>query len=232
MSKSKFDFRNLIALTVVFGGFAFVIFYICKYPNENSLNSILPVVATWVGTIIAFYFGKENFESASKSLQDVITKLTPEQKMENIKVKDVMLPVNKIEYEVFDTTTSDKPILEILNLKLFEKYQRLAFFDKNQVFKYMIHKSTFTAFLVDKYKNNVADLKSILFKELLEDKETKQKLEKSVKFVSINANLLEAKKSMDSIPECLDVFVTQTGVETEPVMGLITNNMILEHSRV
>jgi hypothetical protein len=28
---------------------------------ENVLNSVLPLLGTWVGTILAYYFSKENF---------------------------------------------------------------------------------------------------------------------------------------------------------------------------
>ena len=35
----------------------------------TSLKRLLPVMATWVGTVLAFYFGGENFESASKQVR-------------------------------------------------------------------------------------------------------------------------------------------------------------------
>src|SRR5437660_837167 len=34
---------------------------------QYVLTAVLPVVAAWVGTVLAFYFGRENYESAAKS---------------------------------------------------------------------------------------------------------------------------------------------------------------------
>ena len=31
------------------------------------LSSILPLLGTWVGTVLAYYFAKENFESAARA---------------------------------------------------------------------------------------------------------------------------------------------------------------------
>jgi hypothetical protein len=38
--------------------------------------SVLPVVAAWVGTVMAFYFGKENFKAATDSLSQIARQLT------------------------------------------------------------------------------------------------------------------------------------------------------------
>jgi hypothetical protein len=51
-------------------------------------------------------------------------------------------------------------------------------------------------------------------------------------FVPITANLLEAKQAMDAVKKCHDVFITLNGEKKEPVLGLITNSMILEYSKV
>jgi hypothetical protein len=50
-------------------------------------------------------------------------------------------------------------------------------------------------------------------------------------FVPVTANLLEAKQAMDAVKKCHDVFLTLNGDKNEPVLGLITNTMILEHSK-
>ncbi len=36
-----------------------------KKDTMTIFNMILPVTASWIGTILAFYFGKQNFESAN-----------------------------------------------------------------------------------------------------------------------------------------------------------------------
>jgi len=41
-------------------------------------NVIIPLLATWIGTVLAFYFGRENFEAASKQYKSIINQLTPD----------------------------------------------------------------------------------------------------------------------------------------------------------
>jgi hypothetical protein len=46
---------------------------------KNVFNVVLPVFASWVGTILAFYFGRENFESANREVRSIFAQLTPQQ---------------------------------------------------------------------------------------------------------------------------------------------------------
>ena len=55
---------------------AAVIIWRSPAPNQSGvatqvLSTVLPVIGTWIGTILAFYFGKENFETAAKSVGDL-----------------------------------------------------------------------------------------------------------------------------------------------------------------
>ena len=38
--------------------------------SQLVLTSILPLVGTWIGTVLAFYFAKDNFESASRATRE------------------------------------------------------------------------------------------------------------------------------------------------------------------
>lgn len=233
--------RNLIAVgvtglvlvaTIVVAAF---LLWRPEKPDTSFIGqTLLPLWATWVGTIIAFYFGKDNFEAATKSYQDVIKSLTPDDKIASISVKDIMIPTKDIVHLDLSKSLEKSIVDEILENKDFKTYNRFAFFDDSDVVKHIIHKSTFTYFLVKKVKESGVAVESITLKAILEENEPsiKNMLDYSLSFVSINSNLLDAKKAMDAIPECQDVFVTQNGKRNEPVLGLITNNMILEKSKV
>jgi hypothetical protein len=197
-------------------------------------QTLLPLWGTWIGTVIAFFFSKENFDAASKSYQSIIKTLTPDEKIAAIAVKDVMIPFEGIEYLEFDDKTRDKKILDIINDKKFAKYQRIAFLTKDRIFKYIIHKSTLAQFVTEViFKDENKKPSDLKIGDLLDydDKNSliPDLLKRGYRFLHINANLLDAKKLVDSIPECQDVFITQNGKETEPVLGLITNNMILQN---
>ena len=44
--------------------------------------------------------------------------------------------------------------------------------------------------------------------------------------VSEDATLADAKAAMESVRDCLDVFVTKSGTKDEPVLGWVTNVLI------
>ena len=246
--QSPWLLRNLIAVLItvfVVGGTVFIASYILLHPsNDGSVNlgfigqTLLPLWATWIGTVLAFYFGKANFEAATRSYQEVIRKLTPEEKIAGLQVKDSMLPVNKIEYLHLESERS-KPVKEILERSEFKNYNRFAVFDENKVVKYMIHRPTFYEFIYlksaeAKKQGTTIDTDKLVLDDLLtyNDEKIKNTLTRGFGFVPLDATLLDAKRVIDSINECQDVFVTQSGTSTEPVLGLITNSRIFEKARV
>jgi len=45
-------------------------------------STVLPVIATWVGTVLAFYFGSENFRQAAQSTREALSdRLAPKKKI-------------------------------------------------------------------------------------------------------------------------------------------------------
>ena len=107
--KNFFTFmKDYIALAIVIFSFAVVIILIVQafqlsdkdvsFKNtKDIIGFFLPVVGTWMGTILTFYFTKENFESASRSMQETIKKLTSEDKLKATKATEVMIEVAKID---------------------------------------------------------------------------------------------------------------------------------------
>jgi hypothetical protein len=53
---------------------------------------ILPMIGTWVGTVLAFYFGKEQLEAATRSVTSIARELTPDEKLRSIRGTDKMIP--------------------------------------------------------------------------------------------------------------------------------------------
>lgn len=229
------NIRNLIAISVtvfVLGLTGFIaVKALCTTKPDYSFvaQTLLPLWGTWLGTLLAYYFGKENFEAASKSYQQVIEKLTPDQKLKKISVKDVMIPFNKLQILNYEDKKGEQ-IQAILLNKDYNKYNRLAVFESNNILKCMIHRSTFTEYLFEvgaSAKPEETTIESLVtYKK--EGSKIPDLLKRGFNFVPINASLLDAKTAMDAIPECQDVFVTQNGKKDEPVLGLITNNKIFE----
>lgn len=247
-SSEKWASRNLIAVVItglIVGVTVFIAVFILLTPNKDGAinlpfigQTLLPLWGTWIGTVLAYYFGKANFEAASKSYQEVIKTLTPDEKIAKLLVKNVMVPLSKIVYLDYDTEKSNL-IKDILNYPQFKEYSRFAVFDTNKVVRYMIHRSTFFEFMylksVDlKNAGKIVDTESLKLDDLLtyNVENIKNTLTRGFGFVSIDATLLDAKKIIDAMEECKNVFITQTGKSTEPVMGLVTNNLIFDNAKV
>jgi Mg2+/Co2+ transporter CorB len=237
------DLRNIIALIITLAVITItIIVAICtltlpEKPDFDFIGqSLLPLWGTWLGTVLAFYFGKANFDSVAKTYENVINNLSSEEKMEKIPVDDVMTPINNITHIDYDETQLNRTILEILNDKLFSGYNRFVFLEKNNIFKYVIHRSTFTNFIADKLRDETIDVKKLTLKNFIDEKDKneyiKDMLDNSYNFVALNDNLLDAKNAMKSLKNCEDVFVTKTGRGTDPVLGLITNNIIIKFSKI
>ncbi|WP_035644173.1 CBS domain-containing protein [Flavobacterium sp. ASV13] len=118
------------------------IYYMCHRSDPEKLFAIiLPVISTWVGTILAFYFGKANFEAATKSYNQVIDRLTPDI-LDDILVKQIM--IDKFTMVSLDTDDSLITKFDLKGLRDFLdsiKKSRLPILEKGKV-KCIIHKST------------------------------------------------------------------------------------------
>lgn len=200
---------------------------------------VLPLLGTWVGTVLAYYFSRENFESASRSVERMAEKLTPMEKLESIPARLKMIPKAQM---VLLNITGDKPldkikiVDDILGTFIQKERNRLPILDENDYPKYMIHRS-----MIDKYltRKNIEgglstdQLKKLSLKDLLDDDEKLRKLfETSFVTIKEDANLADAKTEMDKVENCLDVFVTRNGTRNEPVIGWLTNLKITESAKV
>jgi hypothetical protein len=242
------DFREKmskgIIYTIVIGTLAIGIFLlvaeICFNKGTNGASfvtqSLLPLWGTWVGTILAFYFGKSNFEAVSKSYQEVIRKLTPEEKIASIKVKDIMIPFDKITALIYEKD-KDRTLEDLLNIEDFKQRSRYAIFHEDGTLAYIIHRSEFTCYISKSIfeGRQIEEVKATTLDQFIHAGQRASETPtwiSAVAFVPAAANLLEAKQAMDAVKKCHDVFITLNGKKSEPVLGLITNTMILEHSKV
>jgi hypothetical protein len=60
---------------------------------EKTFNVILPVLASWVGTVLAFYFSAQSLDRASASFDNAISATRPG---DGKKASEVMVPYGQI----------------------------------------------------------------------------------------------------------------------------------------
>lgn len=183
-------------------------------------NAIIPLIASWIGTVIAFYFGRENYESAARQAL-ALTKDT----LEDIKVENIMISVKTIVYRTIDPKNDDKSSLtEIIDLYKDISKDRIPVFTSLLIPRYIIQKNT----LID-YINSKKDAKAgLTLKDMIADNPNKYSFETTEGFVVVSStnSVEEALNKMNNISGCKDVFITDNGKETGEVIGWLTNSMI------
>lgn len=190
--------------------------------SQLVFTAVLPLLGTWVGTVLAFYFTRENLAAATDTalaLQGRAETATP--------VTSVMIPAAQfIAYDLGTTDTVETIELAKLYAKMREidpPSRRLPVRNASGAVLCVIHDSTLAAFA-----ESVGQTTSTLDKtlgDLLAKDEFKQFVT-AIGFVSEKATVAEARKEMGSIQYCNDVFVTRTGKREDPAVGWLTNTLL------
>ncbi len=217
-------------------------------------SAILPLFGTWIGTILAFYFSRENLLAANQTVRHLVDNITSDKKLESTKARDVMIPIGKLKYVEYKSNSDDKSFnlkTHFLNFLTDNKISRVILLDENKFARYVLHKSTIEGFIAEQYfsaqetGNSPAPppdppatasllAKELTFADLISkgNASVKDILMNGVKFIKEDANLSDAKVLIRNFPACNDVFITKNGLPGEPVLGWITNVTIAENSLV
>lgn len=200
--------------------------------KEKVFSALVPLFGTWVGTILAFYFSRENFESARQSLENVVERLTPEQRLQQTPVAEAMTPAARIQGITLPASGDESEIPLKALLSIIEKsFTRVPIFNSNKSGRYVIHQSLFYKFVaLNELKDQDFDIAAKTLKDMIQDEDIKGQIT-SIAWVRRDATLAEAKARMEELEQCQDAFVTQTGQETERVLGWVTNIDIQKRSR-
>jgi hypothetical protein len=184
-------------------------------------SSVLPLLGTWVGTVLAFYFARENFQAATESTLRLAGLET------NTPVARVM--IREPDIKAYDLGSGeqgqDVPLAAVREKMQAEDppYRRLPIRDASGVVRYVIHDSTLTA-----YADSVGQPTTAINRtlgDLLSDPYYKALVE-AIGFVPEKATVADARAVMVSIKDCNDVFVTASGKRDERAIGWLTNTLL------
>ena len=197
---------------------------------EQMLTMLLPLFGSWVGTVLAFYFTRENFESATKSYRQLVSALTPEEKLKSSLAVDHML--KRFHFEVFDETILLSKILENLdnapgqhNYPAAKKFYRIPILDESNRPKHLLHRSTINAFT---WHNLVAGMSSeevqnLTLGDLLNDPNFKNRFATTFVTLGDRATMADVKARMSQFESVQDAYITANGQPDSVVYGWITN---------
>ena len=215
-------FISILAITVL------AVYVIYHKPDSglNIFNIVLPVFASWVGTILAFYFGRENFESANKQVRELVRKLTPEERAQ-AKVDSILRSFdNLVHFQVPSGKGTPDVKISDLRSKFLNNVTRLPVVDAEKRPKYMIHDSS-----IDKYMAGEGTQDDSLEQFLTAQKRSgfEYGADKGFILVSVESTLADAKRKMEEKRPCQDIFVTRNGTVDEPLLGWISNVRLFKY---
>jgi hypothetical protein len=235
LSKFFGDFTNVLAYVVVV--LAFIgIFWLAQavlgatQGNQDNVKyvfgAILPLLGTWVGTVLAHYFQKENLAAATQSITNLASKVAGTDKLQATLAKDVMirpdqiatLPDKYIGQKVKDVKTQAL-LSELVDYLKSKNKDRLPLFCDNQtnedqqtyqkkgVAAGVVHLTTINAF-IQAYMNLPAaagrkEAKDLSLGDLISDDECKYKtvFDNSFGLVAEDATLGRAKVVMENLTQ-------------------------------
>ncbi len=218
--------RSILAyVTLIFSAVAITVLAVAAIvmDRQNAMtifNIVLPVFASWVGTILAFYFGRENFESANKQVRELVQRLTPEQRAKAL-VTTIMRSVDNLVHFQIPAGKGDQDIkLSELSSKFGGNVSRLPILDAEKRPKYMVHESSIAKYIAagGKYEDTLEKFIATQKKGGLD-----YGVNKGFVVVSEQTTLADAKRKMEETPSCQDIFITKGGSPEESLNGWISN---------
>lgn len=224
MPSIKFDARTILAFGITLAavvGITWLSLVIVRNDADkaqNVLNSVLPLFGTWVGTVLAYYFSRENFEAASTSAQRLLTK---EERLRSTPVASVM--TRKI-FSISDLSTKVEEKFKQLTEKDSKRY--LPILKPSGALEALLYREGIMSYL---YDIPAVERPKKMFSDLLREKPL---LKQDAAFVGEKATLAEAKAALEKIENCKVVLVTASGDPKESVIGLLTSTDIVRFSTV
>ncbi|SMP54334.1 hypothetical protein [Anoxynatronum buryatiense] len=201
------------------------------------MAATLPVLGTWVGTVLTYYFSRDNFEVANRTFTETAERLSDIEKLGRLSVCDNYIPVEKIVHVTMTQSESEadiKLVGGIIALLDRRNKNRLPILSSRGHVQYIVHRSMIDRYLTQKMlKGYQGDLNKLTFADLLkEDEEMKRIFSEGFGVIAQRDTMADAKKVMDRIPDCLDVFITKAGTRDETISGWVTDKRIMECARM
>ena len=81
-----------------------VVLAVYSAPNEQRtdtakdvLNAVLPLIASWVGTVLAYYYSRENLSAATRSATELARNMTGAEKLRSLAARETLMPYDRID---------------------------------------------------------------------------------------------------------------------------------------
>lgn len=188
--------------------------------------SVTAMLGTWISTVLAFYFARENFQAASDATRETLKQAGAFH--EDSRVSEVMTPfakINPIEL-VADTAAGKKLPLSTLSvaMKATNNHRVPVLVGEDKRALWVIHLPHIKDY-AQQGRISIDDLpKDATVEELRQIPELRIAIENFVT-VKQTSTVADARQKMQTAREgCKDVFVTSDGTPDGSVVGFLTNS--------
>ncbi len=150
-------------------------------------------------------------------------------------VSEIMLGIGMMGVYTFKPGETEKNItIRQLYELLRGVVTRIPILDSQECVRYVIHQSMLYKFIAHKSiesPGSSIEINKLSLQDFLSYRDMQSIVGGAMAFVPATAVLADAKQAMESMDNCQDVFVTETGKPGEPVLGWLTNVEIARHTR-
>lgn len=184
---------------------------------ERIFSATLPLYGTWIGTLLAYYFAKENFDSGAQNTKEIFRISRPNQS----KNLESILVAAAISNRFLFETDLAKSLKDIKSILIRNDRKRLPILDQaDHTLKFLAYYEDLDAYDVNNPNKSLSD-----FIQNSSDKN------KPVVFVSKEITLARANEDRKRVVDCRDIFVTENGAKDGKVIGYLSDFDIDRYSR-
>ena len=213
-----------------------------KETSQNVMSATLPLYGTWVGTILAFYFSRNAFESASTASSrnaeiysqfargTVAVTSAPNDTLAKISLKSL---ANGL---IFSENDLAKPLNNVVADMVSKERYKVIVVDAEKKYIDLISRINASAFLATAASSSVqaANVNSPSTPPSIKDyldwrRNQGAKVQPIVVYLPETATLADADAKLKETPGCRDVIVTSDGNPTSPVVVYVTDADINEY---
>lgn len=196
---------------------------------DKVISSFFPLVGAWVGAVVAFYFARDNFISATQSVETLLNR--GEARTQNRKaVSTEMTPIAKA-FKKSGTVDDLKktPLGTLLGEMATAGVGRVVLLEVEKPYA-VLHASCLEKIILDKQLDRTTATLDVI----LSDNSYSPLLSSTFALVKSTATIAEANTALNAqaaqvsggVLGCSDVLVTATGKMEEQVVGYLTNDDI------
>ena len=200
---------------------------------QQIYPALIGLFGSWVGTVLAFYFGQDNFEAANQQNRSIIHETNPFRHRsagDTTPLSEIMISVSSLPKKI-DTPESraiNLTISELDNL-LPEGDSRLYILKIDGAIEYIVHRLVLDAYLRAKRNDTSFDPAMAKFSDFLGFGNFSSRVDSRVMaFLAETGTARDAKQALAANRNAWDVVVTATGTPNSMVKGVVTNTRLTE----